>query len=127
MTGHKELYKASNDVPNLTATDRDAKESRFYTQAPVELTESEQLSFPFAQTQEWNNPKAVKKVKTKADWDYEYDETFLNFRTVLTGKDVSVEDKTKVLTTLLNNVKGNVPYLVNRSQALLVEIFVYGL
>jgi hypothetical protein len=87
----------------------------------------QQLELPFPKQTE--NPKEA----TERPWvreqreKRETQELFDNFKTVLKGKDVSLEDKQKIIITALNNFKTGNPSLSNISRAFLLDIFVYGL
>jgi hypothetical protein len=88
----------------------------------------EQLSLPFPQ-QIPTNPKEMAErpwVKEQRE-KREIQELFDNFKTVLKGKDVSLEDKQKIILTALNNYKTGNPTLSNISRAFLLDIFVFGL
>lgn len=72
----------------------------------------EQLTLPF--------------IKTKFDLEKEkreQDEIFMNFHTVLRGKDVDLPHKQKVLLTLLDHVKSGNPELSHRSTYFLFDLF----
>jgi hypothetical protein len=102
----------------IAYTDRDAP------RVPHEL-ESKQLDLPFESALV---PKgSLPRIKTRAELDAEYDETFNNFKIVLNGQDVSADHKQTVLITLLNNYRSGNPYLSSRSQSLLLEILRKGL
>jgi hypothetical protein len=76
----------------------------------------QQLELPFTQ-------QPIKTTKTKYELKREADELFENFNTVLHGRDVSIQHKQTILTTLLNGYKLGTPDHANRSKALLLDLF----
>lgn len=87
----------------------------------------DQQAFPFATEQPNPKLKAERPEVRAARERRETEELFSSFTTVLSGRDVSIDQKRHILKTILNNYKTGNANISNLSETFLTDLFLHGL